>query len=913
MDRSANVKRARVLLDAVHSICNVDIVNFQHLIAQNPSVLTEELCLRLLLSYLPETVEPTEIENILLQLGGNPSKEVLPDSATRKKGQTFGDSEDAIRQARRLALKPLDLPVAPFYRLEGPVEQFLYHQSHQIAAVSGSLIPVCQLLGPHVAKSWRMRNWVNSIVLPLLRLQYTNHDRIRHSSLQLESLEENQARDTLSLLLSLVQGSTPDSHSIAAGEYFRDVIAPYTLGCAERSLRETKAHVNRQSDRKVQRGIYEDLQSQINTWLLDLTSTDPERASEAVAKWDGPDDVADQGWLQEMRLMDVNMFTVSVANYCQAMIAMLYAASQHGLDERHEWRIINRVAQLSGLEKPVRSGDIVVSTNLLGYMENLKQTNLLQHELLGSDNALTTPAGESVEFANLCSVSKQMLKELGLESSLRSVAQMTAFASKPDQHRELMRLLEYLQSRPREDLFWATARSKILWLRDWGRNKPADQQVSDGVGVFCLLDNTEIEAELFRSMLLNEKYHHAIQQYCTGDRTSFSPEQIEKLLYDVIMFTFDSASNGNRTHGELRKASEMVSTFQNVFPKSKRLQEIKALIAATHSMSFYSLTLDHGGPFQPVSVRTVSDPLSLVEKILKQNPRSYTKLDDLIQIGVNLLKALPNSTANTSRSLDDVGANRHDNPVRSATKQVCAMAIQEALDEDDFDTAYAYVVNRLDHYNVFSANAAHDNDEDVDSEETLWHVAYQAGCFDSLVSSQVDLIKRLEQRMELLSLALQSAPSSSLTEVLSIWRQCESQLNAMIAKEKKEREDFDTQADQEVPGAFNITTGEVQERPRRPPRANLGEEAPIGLFDVAKGAASAFRRSAFPLGQGKTSQQKPPMMPSSGINDDQDAEDTTTRAEHRVRKRDVVSNMVTGGILSSVGWVIGAPVAREPD
>ena len=913
MDRSATVERARVLLDAAHSICNVDIVKFQHLVAQNPGILTEELCLRLLLSYLPETAEPTEIENILLRLDGDPSKEVLPDNATREKGQTFGDSEDAIRQARRLALKPLDLPVAPFDKLEGPVEQFLYHQSHKIAAESGSLIPVCQLLGPHVGKSWRMRNWVNSIVLPLLRLQYTNHDRIRRSNLQLESLEESPPRDTLSFLLSLVQGSIPDSDSVAVGDYFRDVIAPYTLGCAERSLRETKAHVNKKSDYEVQGGLYEALQSQINTWLLELTSTDPERASEAVAKWDGPDDVGDRGWLQETRLMDVSTFTFSGVNYCQTMMAMLYTASQHGLDERHEWRIINRVAQLSHLEKPIRSGDLVASTNLLGYIKGLKQTNLLQHELLRSGNSLTAPVGESVEFANMCSVSKQMLKELGLESSLRSVAQMTAFASKADQHRELMRLLEYLQSRPREDLFWATARSKILWLRGWGCNKPAEKQTGDRIGVFCLLDNTEIEAELFRSMLLNGKYQYAIQQYCTGDRTSFSPKQIEKLLCDVIMFTFDSASNGNRTRGELRKASEMVSIFQDVFPKSKRLQEIKALIAATHSMSFYTLTLEHGGPFQPVSVRTVSDPLALVEKILQQNPRSYTKLDDLIQIGVNLLEALPNSNSDDSGSLDNIHANQRIDPVRSATKQVCAMAIQEALDEDDFDTAYAYVVNRLDQYNAFLASHAHADNEDDESEDTLWHVAYRAGCYDAMSSSQIDLIKRLEQRMELLSLALQSAPSSSLTEVLGIWRQCETRLNAMIAKEKKEQEAFDTQADQEVPGAFNITTGEVQERPRRPPRANLGEEAPMGLFDVAKGAASAFRRSAFPLGQGKTSQQRPARIPSSGIDDNQDAEDATLRGDHRVRKRDVVSNMVTGGLLSSVGWVLGAPVPREPD
>ena len=84
------------------------------------------------------------------------------------------------------------------------------------------------------------------------------------------------------------------------------------------------------------------------------------------------------------------------------------------------------------------------------------------------------------------------------------------------------------------------------------------------------------------------------------------------------------------------------------YPDSVAFRRLQALITATHAMSSYSLTLQHGVPFQPVNIRVSSDPISLIEKILTQNPGSYAKLQDLISIGRNLVAA-----GLTSTSLDD--------------------------------------------------------------------------------------------------------------------------------------------------------------------------------------------------------------------------------------------------------------------
>lgn len=89
----------------------------------------------------------------------------------------------------------------------------------------------------------------------------------------------------------------------------------------------------------------------------------------------------------------------------------------------------------------------------------------------------------------------------------------------------------------------------------------------------------------------------------------------------------------------------------------------------------------------------------------------------------------------------------------------------------------------------------------------------------------------------------------------------------------------------------------------------------MGLFEVARGAALALHKNAFPLrgaaatsgsgsgpvgvggGEGAAGEREGALSPEAG--------------EGRVRKRDMVSNMVTGRLASGIGWVLGAePVNR---
>jgi hypothetical protein len=77
-----------------------------------------------------------------------------------------------------------------------------------------------------------------------------------------------------------------------------------------------------------------------------------------------------------------------------------------------------------------------------------------------------------------------------------------------------------------------------------------------------------------------------------------------------------------------------------------------------------------------------------------------------------------------------------------------------------------------------------------------------------------------------------------------------------------------------------------------------GEEAPVGLFDVARGAAAAFSRTAFPLRGAE-------IKVSSASSEAEGSVGSEAEHAQRVRKRDMVANAVTGGLASGLGWVLG--------
>lgn len=83
------------------------------------------------------------------------------------------------------------------------------------------------------------------------------------------------------------------------------------------------------------------------------------------------------------------------------------------------------------------------------------------------------------------------------------------------------------------------------------------------------------------------------------------------------------------------------------------------------------------------------------------------------------------------------------------------------------------------------------------------------------------------------------------------------------------------------------------------------DETPLSMFDLTRNAAKAFSKNAFPLGgdvsAARTSAEHNRSIEQSHVGLPSDSE--------RVRKRDMVANAVSGGIVSGLGWVLGATPA----
>lgn len=334
-------------------------------------------------------------------------------------------------------------------------------------------------------------------------------------------------------------------------------------------------------------------------------------------------------------------------------------------------------------------------------------------------------------------------------------------------------------------------------------------------------------------------------------------------------------------------------------------------------MSFYSLTLQHGVPFQPVAIRAHKDSISLIGKILNQNTHSYTKLDDLLEIGQNLISAgltpLASHTSPVSSGDTTLEQRRYH-----TNRRITAMAIEAALAENDFDTAYSYVVNRLGPPNLTEGGISGSIEKTLEVDDISWRAAYKAGCYCSVRQSGTSPLKRLEQRMELLSHAILLAPSSALDEILRVWRKCEEDLNALIGREAEEEDKWDDRGDRRIPGGFSADFSPIIRKARDPQRSAFSEEVPMGLFEVARGAAAALSKNAFPLRGSRSSEAPTPLRklhdrPLSGASGGGSEGSTSggLEAEGRMRKRDMVSNMVTGGLASGIGWVIGELLSRH--
>jgi hypothetical protein len=358
-------------------------------------------------------------------------------------------------------------------------------------------------------------------------------------------------------------------------------------------------------------------------------------------------------------------------------------------------------------------------------------------------------------------------------------------------------------------------------------------------------------------------------------------------------------------------------------------QRIEALLKATHSLSNYRLVLKQGEPFSPVVLRVHSDPISIIGKILEQNPKSYTKIQDLVDLGINMVEA--GLTVRDKAGRQALTPEREGSERTLAEARVTAMCIDAALTEDDFETAYSYVVQRL---SVLSAPAPATASSKAASGQTAtsappilddysWKAALQAGKYRRTsrtvrpthlgTASGNPEIRHLEQRLECLATALRIAPAATLQEILNAFRRCEEELDSAVKAEAEQEDAWDAAADRlagsgtpGLPGGFEVTPP-----PGRPSGSGRkhqpSEDAPMSLFDLSRASMRSAQRNL----TGLSSLQHSGSGRGDRAAESQSSFEGEDGQPKRTRKRDQLRDAAMGTLVSGVGWLINAPAPER--
>ncbi|KYG46962.1 hypothetical protein M433DRAFT_142455 [Acidomyces richmondensis BFW] len=965
---------AKCVLLTAHYASEANIRALQSFTPSRSDTLTPELILRILLTFLPETTEPREyakyVEDVASQLYHDYEQEGVEVDLGPVKNLTDKEAEKKRQRLRMCEIKP---PMFPPDAPDDLLTRFLCHRAYRINEAMGSLKLVQELIEPFLAENNReyLRLWYVSLVLPLFRREEeyyppspAREDDVVLKEVGLNEFEAMREREGTDFLLQralesmVANSSTINSPSqwkkgSAISRDVKGMVGPWMYGHTERKRRKLRhgrfeengksRHGTKDLEQDVIKIQPEGAQDESNAehawqyvynWMVQHAVNHFPLITICVEEWEGPSDVDLGGFVSKEDYLDDELRRDLDLQYAQAVLATCYAAAASTYETIHcAHRILARLAAKldfippPDLDIPVESLP-KLERNATRLDECQTIADLEPSALLKPDHPLTKPCLETYMLLQMIVYSAHQFSSLGIPISLFGIAKLHFVDGRGEQLAALRQSLRGLTKqgvrREGDEIQWEVCRAKLIWLWGWGI-QPDFGDPPYGTGVLGKIDRRIFEEEMLKCFVENETQW-------------LSKESVEDIVLQKAMEAYDGASNGNRTRGGVKRASDIISAFRPYFHSSQALRQVTALIAATHALSFYSLTLQHGVPFQPVSIRVSSDPIGLIEKVLEQNARSYTKLDDLIEIAQNLVTAgltQGQERLHVSRGekcTDDDALTRR---MKEAQRRVTFMAVEAALRENDFETAYSYITSRLTpsgaeitsvpqenskskKHKRFSSKGSIRSSNEHDDDDISWRAAFLAGRYRPAASSPPTL-RRLEQRTELLSLALLLAPRSMLTEILASWRRCEEETSALIQVREQAEEDFDDWADKRtsrsvLPGNFtshdeepDIIRNQTRREFERIPLAkgSVGDEAPMSMFDLTRSAARAIRRNAFPLHGVTSASRGSPQSVESERGQRESVESLS------VRKRDMVASAVSEGLASGLGWVLGATPVKD--
>ena len=490
-------------------------------LVSHQSTLTLELILRIILTYLPESLDFHTYYDLLVYLSGNVTDRGITSSLVEP-GPAYDQLSDieARQRVKRLHLLPL---VPPHLRRPGadiidvdPFTQFLIHRAHRIEMETGSLLLVAQLVEPFLKHSDFLRTWAISGLLPLLRLDY-DYYASKEPTYSLEAFGELSGHEVVESLLSKAAGKIEKDSGKHVVRDIRGLVGPWMYGQKTSKRRKLETVHRRRSSAASTTSVRDgDTMPQdnsaeswalVNDWLLSLSMRDFPQAADAFSHWDGPQDVNYGSWNNHSTETDSNFSQNLTSRYAQTGLAMIYAndiASMSVIESSHG--VLQRVAKLTKLAS---LPELPTVTHVLAqsipeeYCDSLSPTHLFHNTLQRSHNPLTTPSEYSLTLGHLVLSSNHILHSFDQAKPCKAILGLAVFSSRIDQLVELQRILRGLIARRQDEEDWQSSRNSILRLRDWRHSPEAPDSNGSNFccGLFAKVELPTIETEILKAML----------------------------------------------------------------------------------------------------------------------------------------------------------------------------------------------------------------------------------------------------------------------------------------------------------------------------------------------------------------------------------------------------------------------------
>lgn len=503
------ISDAHAIILATHLCAGGHVANLPTLQAHYPHCFPLERLLRIILTFLPESTEPSDYIDVLHQITSS-SDIVLQDREIDTSAVKDLSETEARKRLRKLRLRPLKRDgEEEEVEAAGPLTQFLIHRAHLIDSETSLQPLVLNLVLPFYENDSVIRRWLISSLLPALRLNYEYYPN-RDETISLETLELMDDQTAVNVLLSI---AGPDRNNMDLVNNLRGLVGPWLRG-STRSKRRKLNEAALQSSISFVQGTPKPQSAEVagweyvNEWLLSRSLVDNDSVVSAYNNWRGPEDTDLGGYQEADSQIPPEKAKELLHRYGQSGLSTIYTKaefSQASLEESIQ--VFLSIAKQQSLE------DFTYLDSPEGVLPSVEfdkelissttRASLLQNALLASENALTSPSPASISFLGAILLSLRILLSLGHTTNCRVAANMCLHSNEEMQLAELKGVIASTIRHTRSKQDWQTVRQHLLWLRAWqvdhdedGWNQPATHH-----GLFWKIPQENIESEILKALL----------------------------------------------------------------------------------------------------------------------------------------------------------------------------------------------------------------------------------------------------------------------------------------------------------------------------------------------------------------------------------------------------------------------------